>query len=99
MPGLSGLETLKRIKADNPEVHVVFLSAQENMDVALVALRYGAFDFIIKDYESLLRLPIILARLAELEKLLEEQKKKNKIGNIARSLILLGVLALLALAA
>jgi DNA-binding NtrC family response regulator len=99
MPGLSGIDTLKRIKADNPEVHVVFLSAQENMDVALDALRYGAFDYLIKDDESLLRLPLILARIIDLERLMIEHKKKGKIGSIARSVILIAVLALIAFAA
>jgi len=71
MPGLSGLETLMKIKADNPEIHVVFLSFLENMALALDALRYGAFDIIIKDDKSLLRLSGIMTRILELEKRLE----------------------------
>jgi DNA-binding NtrC family response regulator len=99
MPGLSGIDTLKQIKADYPEVHVVFLSAQENMEIALDSLRYGAFDYLIKDDNSLFRLPLILSRINDMERTVEDQDKKKKVGRIARNILLIGVLTLIYIAA
>jgi DNA-binding response OmpR family regulator len=48
MPGMSGLEVLKRIKADFPSLPVILLtgigSAKEGVD----GMRLGAFDYLMK---------------------------------------------------
>jgi len=49
LPGISGLEVLKKIKAFNPNIHVIFLSGSSAMDTQLSAFKYGAHDFIIKN--------------------------------------------------
>lgn len=48
MTGMNGLETLRRIKRYNPDIYLVIVSGQDNMQVSLNALNYGAFDYIIK---------------------------------------------------
>ena len=49
---LSGLDVLRKIKSLNPDIHVIFISAQEKMNIALQALRYGAFDYVIREGRS-----------------------------------------------
>lgn len=49
MDDLSGFEVLKKIKRTNPNIYVVMISGQENIKTAVDALKYGAFDYIIKD--------------------------------------------------
>jgi DNA-binding NtrC family response regulator len=49
MNDLSGFEVLKKIKRYNPNIYIVMISAQENIKTAVDALKYGAFDYIIKD--------------------------------------------------
>jgi DNA-binding NtrC family response regulator len=49
LPGMSGLEVLKKIKAFNPDIHVIFLSGQTGADVAISAFKNGAHDFIMKN--------------------------------------------------
>ncbi|AMS25897.1 histidine kinase [Bacteroidetes bacterium UKL13-3] len=49
MDDLSGFEVLKKIKRYNPNIYIVMISAQENIKTAVDALKYGAFDYIIKD--------------------------------------------------
>ena len=44
MPGISGLELLKRVRERQPEVEVVVLTAHGNVDSAVEAMRAGAFD-------------------------------------------------------
>ena len=52
LPGLSGLEVLKRIKAKNPDTHVIFLSGATGADIQISAFKYGAEDFILKSENS-----------------------------------------------
>jgi two-component system nitrogen regulation response regulator NtrX len=46
--GIDGIETLKRIKALNPETIVIMISAHGTIDMALKAMDLGASDFIEK---------------------------------------------------
>ncbi len=48
MAEINGLETLKKIKRFNPDIYLIYISAQKDMKVAIDALKYGAFDYIIK---------------------------------------------------
>lgn len=48
MPGMDGLEVLKRIKNSNPDVEVIVVTGHGDMDSAIDALRYGASDFVNK---------------------------------------------------
>ena len=36
------------LKAFNPDIHVIMLSGQEKMDVAVNSLKYGAYDYVVK---------------------------------------------------
>ncbi len=48
MPGMNGLEVLKKIKASNPETEVIIITGHGDIDSAIEALQYGASDFINK---------------------------------------------------
>ena len=56
MPGIGGIETLKRIRKENPEVQIIMLSGQGTIDKAINAMKEGAIDFLEKpaDIEKLL---------------------------------------------
>lgn len=49
LPGMSGLDVLKKIKAYDPNIHVIFLSGQTGASVAISAFKMGAHDFIVKN--------------------------------------------------
>jgi nitrogen regulation protein NR(I) len=51
MPGMNGLETLRRIKADWPETVVIVMTAYGTMGTAMEAMREGAFDYLGKPLE------------------------------------------------
>jgi CheY-like chemotaxis protein len=57
MPGMDGLETLKRIRAVNMRVPVLMISANDDVSAAKEALRLGAFDYTLKpvDFDYLSR--------------------------------------------
>jgi len=48
MPGIDGIEALKRIKTIDSEAEVIVITGHGDMDSAIAALRYGASDFITK---------------------------------------------------
>ena len=56
MPGMSGLELLKKIRADDPEIPVIMITAFGTIQNAVEAVKSGAYDYLTKpiDYEDLL---------------------------------------------
>lgn len=55
MPGMHGLEVLRRIKRDHSEVEVILLTGHPELSLAFQGMREGAFDFAVKpqDVEKL----------------------------------------------
>jgi len=51
MPGMDGLEMLKRIKAIKPTAVVIIMTAFATVDTAVTALKDGAFDYITKPFD------------------------------------------------
>jgi DNA-binding NarL/FixJ family response regulator len=52
MPGMSGLEALKQIKLDHPEVKVVILTVSDDDDDLMAAIQAGASGYLLKDLDS-----------------------------------------------
>src|SRR5512134_475012 len=50
MPGISGIEVLRRIRAQAPNVPVLVITAFGNVDTAVEAMKEGAYDFIGKPF-------------------------------------------------
>ena len=48
MKAMDGLEVLRRAKDYFPGIDIVFCTANENMGVAINAMKSGSFDFLIK---------------------------------------------------
>jgi len=56
MPGMDGIETLKKLKADYPLTEIVMLTAHATVESAIEGMRFGAFDYLMKpcDMEQLM---------------------------------------------
>ena len=50
MPGMDGVELLKRIKAIDPETEVIMISGHGDMDLAVQSLKNDAADFVTKTH-------------------------------------------------
>lgn len=56
MPGMDGLEVLRRIKAQWPTTEVIMLTGHASVEAAVEGMDQGAFDYLMKpaDFEDLL---------------------------------------------
>jgi putative two-component system response regulator len=73
MPVVSGIDLLERICDFKPDVPVILMTAHAEVDIAVDAIKKGAFDFIIKPYRSeqlihSLEKAILYRKLVEKEK-------------------------------
>ena len=48
MPGMDGIETLKKMKAAYPLIEVVMLTAHATVESAIEGMKFGAFDYLMK---------------------------------------------------
>lgn len=52
MPGIDGLEVLKRVPEIRPEVKVVIITAWGSIETAVEAIKLGAVDFLQKSFDA-----------------------------------------------
>jgi nitrogen-specific signal transduction histidine kinase len=52
MPGMDGIDLLKRIKRENPDTEVILITGHGDMDLAIKSLKYEATDFITKPIDD-----------------------------------------------
>jgi nitrogen regulation protein NR(I) len=52
MPRMDGMELLRRVSSDFPDVPVILITAHGTVDSAVAALKAGAFDYITKPFEQ-----------------------------------------------
>lgn len=50
MPGMSGIDLLARIHDINPKMPVILMTGYAELDIAISAIKKGAFDFVTKPY-------------------------------------------------
>lgn len=65
MPGIGGIDALKEVVKRKPNVHVVMVSAQGAIDVAVEAMKIGAYDYITKGQDDLVKLDTVVRNVAE----------------------------------
>jgi len=73
MPGMDGLQVLRAVKGMNPEIDIVIITAEGTIDMAVEAMKAGAFDYITKpiEFEELV---LLVKRVAERRTLLKENE-------------------------
>ena len=73
MPGMDGMAVLEKVKAINPEIDVIMMTAFGTIDTAVKAMKTGAADYITKPIE-LEELLILIDRISERRILLKENR-------------------------
>jgi DNA-binding NtrC family response regulator len=52
LPGIGGLEVLRILKENYPYVEVIVISAVRDLDVAIEAMRHGAYHYLSKEFDA-----------------------------------------------
>ena len=52
MGGMNGLETLRRIRAANPKLLVILMTAYGTTQTAIEAMKLGAYDYLLKPFDA-----------------------------------------------
>lgn len=71
MPGMDGIETLKMIREKNSDVSIIMISGHSNIDIAVQAIKFGAYDFLEKPL-SLEKVLVLTGRAVERQRLRKE---------------------------
>ncbi|MBE0607346.1 MAG: diguanylate cyclase [Deltaproteobacteria bacterium] len=85
MGGMTGIELLQEVKRLHPETEVIIMTSYASLETAVLALRSGAYDYILKPFEDLELVTTAVARavergalVRERDALLETLARKNK---------------------
>ncbi len=80
LPGLSGLEVLKKIKESAPDLLVIIMTGYASVESAVEALKMGAYDYIKKPFKAdAIKLIVKLAlETQSLKREVERLKKQNE---------------------
>lgn len=96
---MDGIDILKAVKRDNPDVPVVIISGHGNIEIAVAAIKQGAYDFIEKPF-NIDQLMVVIRRAMEASRLRRENSalkrrevtSSDMIGNSAAFRTMVGQL-------
>jgi len=71
LPGMSGVDALQKIKNLNPDIRVIMITAYEDVDTVVSAMKHGAYDYIVKPIQ-MDRLEVTIENALEATKLRKE---------------------------
>ena len=65
MPGMDGMQLLRKVRAEQPEIEVIVMTAHGSVDNAVEAMKLGAFEFLQKPISGPDELRLLVARAVE----------------------------------
>jgi two-component system nitrogen regulation response regulator NtrX len=74
---MDGIDILKTVKRDNPDVPVVIISGHGNIEIAVAAIKQGAYDFIEKPF-NIDQLMVVVSRAMETSRLRRENAELRR---------------------
>lgn len=78
MPDKDGLEVLREIKSINPEIAVILMTAHGTEEIAVQAMKEGAFDYLTKPILELDELEITIRKALERMQLVSENRELRR---------------------
>ncbi len=94
--GMNGLELMRKVQKDYPEIDFIFLSGQNDVEVAVQIMKLGAADYIVKNDEAPKKLLKSINTLVSTTKR-DHQSKGFKIGVIGFFVLLFLVIMIILL--
>jgi DNA-binding NtrC family response regulator len=84
MPGMDGIETLKNLQTDNPDLQILLLTGHATLEKGIEAVRQGAIDVIEKPAD-IQKLMALIEEAANRKMILYEKRKEEEIQNILKT--------------
>lgn len=81
LEGMTGIEVLIKAKKTNPNIEFIFLSGQDSIDIAINSMKYGAYDYIVKDQMALQKMVNKIHKINSVTELVTTNKR-YKVGVI-----------------
>ncbi len=78
MPGLDGMDLLRKVRQEQPDVEVVVLTAHGTVDTAVEAMKAGAFDYLQKPVSGPAELRLLAGRALQRRSLLALQSGSQR---------------------
>ncbi len=78
MPEMNGIEFIKRLKKNHPDIDVVMITGYATIEMAVEAIRQGAYDYIPKPFKAE-KLLAVVDKLVEKNKILSQSKEQELI--------------------
>lgn len=83
---MDGIDILKMVKRDHPEVPVVIISGHGNIEIAVAAIKQGAYDFIEKPF-NIDQLMVVITRAMETSRLRRENTALKRRDGAVREMV------------
>ncbi len=93
--GMNGIDVLKKAKELGNDVEFIFLSGQDNIDIAINTMKYGAYDYIVKDQMALKKMVNKINKIQSVNKLVKSNKRYKNGAVIFFSILAVVVLIVL----
>jgi two-component system nitrogen regulation response regulator NtrX len=77
---MDGIDILKQVKRNNPDVPVIIISGHGNIEIAVAAIKQGAYDFIEKPF-NIDQLMVVVNRAMETSRLRRENSTLRRGGD------------------
>ncbi len=74
---MDGIDILKTVKRDNPDVPIIIISGHGNIEIAVAAIKQGAYDFIEKPF-NIDQLMVVITRAMETSRLRRENSELRR---------------------
>ncbi len=74
---MDGIDILKTVKRDNPDIPIVIISGHGNIEIAVAAIKQGAYDFIEKPF-NIDQLMVVIRRAMETSRLRRENSQLRR---------------------
>ena len=79
---MDGIDILKAVKRDHSQVPVVIISGHGNIEIAVAAIKQGAYDFIEKPF-NIDQLLVVITRAMETSRLRRENTELRRRDNVS----------------
>ncbi len=83
---MDGIDILKTVKRDNPGIPVVIISGHGNIEIAVAAIKQGAYDFIEKPF-NIDQLLVVIRRAMETSRLRRENQQLKRKESTAAEMV------------